>query len=323
MKGNFYILIVSAFMASGMLQSCKKKELPVTPPDKGDVETASVEMSANYKYQVYFDLSSNSMKGMHLKTEWDLGIACSPSDKSIILNTSKVMFAAPMDGLTFEDITDTTGFNTLKRTDASNGRTEELASFGHQLFIVEKGMNELGQQLGFFKFEVLENTDAYFKGRFANLDGSNEETVTLEKNADYNFIFINWSNGVDVKSIEPPKSEWDLVFTQYTFIFHEPEYYPYLVTGCLINHHETRCYEEATRSFDEIDLAYAESIMTSEDRDIIGYDWKTFNGTTYTIDSERTFIILDQDGYFYKLRFIDFYNDLGEKGSPKFEFQRL
>jgi len=35
------------------------------------------------------------------------------------------------------------------------------------------------------------------------------------------------------------------------------------------------------------------------------------------------YVIRDRDGFFYKLRFIDFSNDMGEKGYPKFEFVRL
>ncbi len=322
-SGKVLKLLLLPLIIGGTFPSCKKGELPVTPPTKGDVTTASVEMSSNYKYQIYFDLSSNSNKGMNVKTDWDLGISCSSENPAIILNTSKVMFAAPITALSFDEISDTTGFSTLKQVDASNGRIEETALFGHTTFIVEKGMNELGQHLGFFKLEIIENTDVQFKGRFANLDGSSEETVTLQKDSDFNFIFVNWSNGVETKAIEPPKTEWDLIFTQYTFIFHEPEYYPYLVTGCLTNHTNTWCYEESNKSFDAIDLAYAESLVLSSDRDIIGYDWKVFDGNTYTIDSERTFIIRDQDGYYYKLRFIDFYNDQGEKGSPRFEYQRL
>lgn len=321
-SGNFNNLLLLLLTSGSVLLSCKKGELPVIPPDKGDITTASVEMSPSYKYQIYFDLSSNTNKGMNLKTDWDLAISCL-DDNAVFLNTSKVMFVAPVTDKTFEEITDTVGFYSLRRTDASNGRIEESAFFGHSLYIVDRGMNEMGLSMGFFKVEVLENSTLQFKARFANLDGSNDEIVTLQKDDQYNYLFLNWSNGIESKTIEPPKSEWDLVFTQYTFVFYNPEYYPYLVTGCLTNRHQTLCYEETQLSFEDIDLAYAESVVTSSDRDIIGYDWKEFDGTTYAIDSERTFIIRDQDGFYYKLRFIDFYNDLGEKGSPKFEYQRL
>ena len=38
---------------------------------------------------------------------------------------------------------------------------------------------------------------------------------------------------------------------------------------------------------------------------------------------DMNYVIRDRDGFFYKLRFIDFNNDMGEKGYPKFEYVRL
>ena len=63
----------------------------------------------------------------------------------------------------------------------------------------------------------------------------------------------------------------------------------------------------------------------STQRDIIGFNWKTFDFDTqvYTINSSMNYIIQSENGIFYKLRFIDFYNNSGEKGYPKFEIQEL
>ena len=59
--------------------------------------------------------------------------------------------------------------------------------------------------------------------------------------------------------------------------------------------------------------------------DVIGYDWKYYNfdDAVYTIVPEMNYVIRDRDGFYYKLRFVDFYNDQGVKGYPKFEFARL
>ena len=60
-------------------------------------------------------------------------------------------------------------------------------------------------------------------------------------------------------------------------------------------------------------------------QDKIGYDWKSFDldNQIYTIDSKKNYIIKDQKGFYYKMHFIDFYNNNGEKGFPLFEFQLL
>ena len=317
-KWKFLFLMICSFLIG-----CKKGELPVTPPNNGDLVTNSVDMSSNYAYQVYFDLSSNSNKGSNLKTNWDLGISCKLGSSEVILNTSKLMFAAAILDRTFDQIVDTTGFGTSKITDESNGQSDKLALFGHSLFIIDKGMNELGIHLGFFKLEIIENSATEFKAKFANVDGTNEELVTLQKNDAYNFLFVNWSNGLSTVVVEPPKSEWDLVFTQYVHIFYEPEFTPYLVTGCLTNSHETKAIEVVDKAFEEINLGYAESQFFTNDRDVLGYDWKLFDGSNYTINPDKIFIIKDEEGFYYKLRFIDFYNESGEKGNPTFEFLRL
>lgn len=303
--------------------ACKKDELPVSLPNKGDIETAAVSMSSNYKYQIYFDLSSKSNKGQNLKTEWDIGISNDLTSNDVILNTSKMMFVSPITTKTFAEIQDTIGFGQLKRTDESRGQSIDLACTGNDLFIVDKGMNENGIQLGIYKFQILQNESDFVTIKCANIDGSNEETKTLTKDSEYNFTFINWNNGIEQKMIEPKKNDWDLIFTQYTFIFYEPEYTPYLVTGCLLNSTNTFAIIVENKTFESLDLAYAESQFFPIKRDAIGYEWKFFNGTIYTINTELIYIIKDQNGFYYKLRFIDFYDENGEKGAPQFEYQQL
>lgn len=320
MHNNKFILTLIVFL---VLSACRKDELPVNPPDKGSVITSSVSMSSNYKYQIYFDLSSHSNKGQHPKTDWDLGISTASGSNDIILNTSKMMFVAPISGLTFDQIQDTLGFASIKKTDEPRGLSTDLACFGHQLFIVDKGMNEIGQHLGFFKLEILAQTQSTVTLKCANLNGTSEETKTISKNSNYNYVFINWENSINEVMIEPAKNEWDLIFTQYTHLFHEPEFTPYLVTGCLLNSTATFAIEVSNKSFESIDLSYAESQFYDYKRDAIGYDWKEFNGTVYTVNSEKVFIIKDQEGFYYKLRFIDYYDELGIKGAPQFEHQRL
>jgi len=72
------------------------------------------------------------------------------------------------------------------------------------------------------------------------------------------------------------------------------------------------------------------SIYTFSSRqDYIGYEWKdvtvdvSSNTAVYQVKTENNYIIRDTEGFYYKLRFVSFYNDLGEKGYPVFEFAAL
>ena len=125
--------------------------------------------------------------------------------------------------------------------------------------------------------------------------------------------------------IEPKKDSWDVVFTQFSKVFYEPEFTPYVVVGCLTNPYKTLSYYAEGKTFDEINLSFAENTTLSTDWDAIGYDWKSFslNQSMYDVYYNKVYLIKDQNEYYYKLRFVDFYSDNGEKGSPTFEYQRL
>jgi hypothetical protein len=318
---NFTVLLVIGIFFS----SCRKKELPVSSPDLGAITTTAIETSSNYERIVYFDLGTNSNKGVAFKINWDLGFSCNSETPYIILNTAKIMLAAKITDKTFAEVNSTSGITVNGRPDHPSGRMDSLAIQGGGVYILDRGYDIDGNLLGHFKMEVIENNATHFKGKFANIDGSNEQTVTIQKNTAYNFVYMNWSatGTITTPTIEPEKEEWDLVFTQYTEIFHEPEYMPYSVTGCLTNTYNTQALRVTNLSFEEIDLEKAESLLLSNDRNAIGYNWKEyqFDQGVYVVDFLKVYVIKDSEGYYYKLRFVDFYNQVGEKGTPTFEFQ--
>ena len=63
--------------------------------------------------------------------------------------------------------------------------------------------------------------------------------------------------------------------------------------------------------------------------DFIGHEWKDVevdvnsNTAVYVVNSDKIYIVKDTEGFYYKLRFISYYNELGEKGFPVFEHKRL
>ncbi|MGM0478697.1 MAG: HmuY family protein [Bacteroidota bacterium] len=314
----FSVIIVLAF-------GCLKEEIPVSPYSPGDVTTSSVNMEPNYKWQMYFDLGTDQMVGKNLKTKWDLGFTCCDSSHNVILNSSRSMFAYPTGTTDYTSVSDTVGYMHNQRFDLPGGNLDSTALNGwenDEVFIIDRGYDSEGTHMGFRKFQVNEANGSQFEVTFGTLE-STGNTVSLPRNADYNYTFLNLETGQLVDA-EPSKTSWDLVFTQYTHLFYEPEQTPYLVTGCLLNSHETRALQvDDGVSFEEIDLDYAAGLQLTEQQNTIGYDWKTFTGNGFEINSDQIYVIKDIEGYFYKLRFIDFYDDQGNKGTPKFEFQQL
>ena len=57
--------------------SCEMEEIPVSPHNPGDIQINQIELSNDYRHQVFYDLGSNSIISDNLKTDWDLGFESS------------------------------------------------------------------------------------------------------------------------------------------------------------------------------------------------------------------------------------------------------
>jgi len=312
------------------LSSCRKDELPVPFVKNKNVTTVEIVTGNDYDRQVYFNLFNGSEVDTSHRDDWDLGFSCS-STPYIICNTAKMMTAMLVEDTNFEQLTDKGDFDNKQKLDHSTGRVDSLAIRGGNLFLIDRG-SSFDPTAGFIKFEIIEHNEDFFKGRIANLDGSNEQNVYIAKNTDYNFVYLKWEKTEPYSTplVEPKKTEWDIVFTQYGYFFYEQDM-RYSVMGCLTNTYNTKAIKVADKDkkFEDVNLAYAQSLTLTDDKDAIGYDWKTYSFSpppsgSYIIDSEQTYIIEDQHGNYYKLRFIGFQNPTtGEKGTPIFEYIEL
>ncbi|MBN8695561.1 MAG: hypothetical protein J0L87_03430 [Bacteroidetes bacterium] len=322
MHKKYFIALFSTFI----LYACEKEEIPVPKHDPGHVITNSVNMNSDYKWQIYFDLKTNTVVGQNLKSIWDLGFACSETENHIILNSAKSMFCYNTLNSNFNTVTDTSGFSSDKKCDHPSGHPDSTAigewEGFNNVYIIDRGYNENGIHQGYKKIQFLNATSTSYTIRFADLNGNNDTTIQVAKDTNYNFTFLSFTNASSV-IVEPPKNTWDLVFSQYTHIFYEPEPTPYLVTGCLLNRHQTMATIDSTTSFNTINFTLLTSYSLSSNINTIGYNWKTYSGSTYITHPYYNYIIKDQEGYYYKLHFIDFYNASGIKGNPKWEFQQL
>jgi len=312
-----------------LASSCRKGELPVSRPSNKNINTVEIVTGVNYDRQVYFNLLDNEEVGTSHRNDWDLGFSCSDTPY-IVCNTGRMMTAMLVEDNTFEQLTSKGDFENNQKLDHSTGRIDSLAIRGGSLFLINRGIG-VDADAKFIKLEIIEHTKTLFKGRIANLDGSNEQTVSISKNTEYNFVYLKWdkSEKCSTPIVEPKKTEWDIVFTQYGYIFYQPAML-YSVMGCLTNSYNTKALKilPDDKKFEEVNLAYAQTLDLLEDKDVIGYDWKSVHGVTatptWTIQYDNTYIIKDQNDIYYKLRFIGFNNPTtGEKGTPVFEYMAL
>jgi len=160
----------------------------------------------------------------------------------------------------------------------------------------------------FRKIKIENLTGTTYTIRHAKLDGSNEITKTLNKLTD-NFgqklIFYNFSTNSSVDIL--PAGGFDLMYCRYISIAKDPNgtiVQQYNVTGVLtgpgVKTAEVNGVNPATVKFDD----YKDKLSTVTD--IIGYDWKTLVGTSWSIDLNKVFFVKTADNKVWKIHFIDF-----------------
>ncbi len=324
-----YIVLLFAFT------SCFEEDEIVPPHAIGNLTEGEVELTETYKYQVFYDLETNKTVKQNLISEWDLGFETSDSGWHVILNTSKMMLAGNTGLTDFEAVKNNNG--PVMNYDPSHGNLDSTA-IGNwysvtddkpvsldYVYVIDRGTDEEFNTVGEKKVTFNLQDENNYVVRFANLNGSEEKTVLIPKDTSVNFVCFSFENGI--VDIEPDKNNWDLQFGKYsTLLFTDVgDPYPYLVTGVLLNPYKTVAVLDSIHQFDEVSFEIAEMQNFVNQKDIIGYEWKLydFDNGMYTVLPEKIYILKNRVGYYYKLRFIDYYNSTGEQGFPTFEFLRL
>ncbi|MBN2745388.1 MAG: HmuY family protein [Bacteroidales bacterium] len=327
------IIIAAIFLLTG----CFKEDEKIPPHEPGSLQLQTVGMGQYYETQIYFDLSTNQIVTSHSKDLYDLKFACADSALLIKLNSAMFMKAASTGDTNFFGTTDTTGVSW--KYDASSGNNDSIAIdnwfditvsdtiFNQKVFIIDRGITALGVAQGVRKFRVLAYQKGIFTIQYANMDNSKISIVQVVKNPEKNFVQLNLNNNEPPLDLEPKKADWDLLFCQYTDILRTDagEDYPYLVTGVLVNQNGVQSGINHDLSFDNITMADLPAFDLTTQENNIGYEWKwyDFNAGYYSVLSDINYAVKDTEGYYYKLRFVGFYNSQGLKGFPQFEFQKL
>lgn len=317
-------LAVAAFFMPLLLQSCIRDEDPVAPYQSGNIRNRTLVMGTDYRTQLFYNIAADSVIALGNKNDWDLAFSCTPTEGGIVmLNQARYMFAWNTNRTNVSS-SDTIGFFSNRRWDAAN-RPDSIAIGNVKNkttdFWIDRGLDENGDPLPLEKITFVNVDYQKYRIKVQHQGEATAQEFEIQKDTNYNFIHFSLANRRTV-AVEPPKKMWDLAFTQYMHTFTDP-YTPYLVTGVLLNTYETTCAADSTTGWDKIDRTFAQKLNFSNKPDVIGYDWKAFINSVYITDIRRNYIVRTAEGFYYKIRFIDFYDNRGTKGSPKFEVQKL
>ena len=309
------------------LSSCFKEDDPVPPyVSPAGVHTVVAEMKPDYSIQSYYDLETNTFVSSNNREDWDFSYSCKAGVSAVYLNSAKKVRVFDTQSADWA-VSFTPSGSTDWLYDASTGEPENTAlhnRINDNVYIMDLGVTVTGTAIGYKKIKFVSATEQDITLQYADLDGNNIRTLTLSKNADYNFVYYSFKNGGAQVTPEPTKDKYDLLFTFYTskvYYDNNTAFEWYGVSGVLLNPTGVTVAVDSADKFTSLTYQDLTNYTFSDKRDAIGYDWKTYdiNAGVYTILVKNTYMVRDRNGSFWKLRFTSFTNALGEHGYPTFE----
>jgi hypothetical protein len=317
------------------LTSCEKEDSPITLPPPGEMKVVSASMGLNYDDQVFVDFETGLTKTVPYRS-YDLAFEASADGWRVYLNTGKLMFVA---NTTSNDlvVADSTGKEWKTETEHLYDDSTAFGNWqsGNAVYVIDRGRVEHFGAARWRKFQILSVNDNEYKIRFSLYNNTQVTDFTIPKNPAYSLMYFSFENGGKMVDVAPEKNMWDVVFTKYTYTYYsEPVNSPYryyLVTGALLNKwagNENICIRQDSIvnyiPFVEVDGIEAASYPFNQLAGAIGFGWKDFDfNLGYIIVPNRYYLLKDNTGFIYKIRFLDFYDDQGNKGTATFEYQRL
>ncbi|MCB0547990.1 MAG: T9SS type A sorting domain-containing protein [Phaeodactylibacter sp.] len=304
-------------------------------------EFVQVAVGASYSQQAFYTLSNNE-KTVLANESWDLAFGTAAQGAAIFYNEAAKasftgeapqlsLYLAPTnnfaDEVNLSLITDTLynpeidwdngAFNSIKNENDPDDYGWGAFDTGTQSILGNK-VYALQLRNGTWKKIFIESmANGIFTMKYANLDGTGENTVTINK-ADYSgspLAFFSFTSGTATAS----PSGWDLLFTRYRTPLDpgDGEVIQYMVTGVLsapgVEVAEARNIDPETVDY----TLYLDSLGSQ--LDIIGQDWKFFDlgASMWIVDLSRAYFVKTAGNHLWKLVFYTF--DGSSTGNFTFE----
>lgn len=285
----------------------------------------TVSTSAGYANQVWYSLVNDEVKSTS-KDNWDLAFEIKGFYSSILANTQKTGLKVYQSPFSFGEWSsfDTSGYaswtalhnsdtawelGALNRSGVFN--TADMgwgeydpnthAIVGTRLFLLVNSNNE------FYKLGINSLVSGTYKFTYMNIDQSDSNTFSFKK-SDYSnsqFAYFDMSSKT-IFEREPDAAEWDLTFTKYIYNNYPDGnggFIQYPVTGVLSNKKIEIAEVKNVNVNTHTDY---QSANYSENINVIGSDWKTFNGMQFVIKDSLVYFAKDLNDNVWKLVFTGF-----------------
>ncbi len=320
---NCSLTLHALFMALVGTMGCFPEDKPVLLPPPGQAQVMQITQGPDYERQYFFHFERGDTVGSDYHS-WDL--CFSTSDRHVWINGGNMALVARTSEQSLYQVRDTQQLQW--QMDASSWHPDSTAIgswWSHpQVYILDRGVRFAADQR-WFKMKLAEVNGNTYRLQYALLHSNDSAEVLIVKDLRKHYVYFSFDKGEIPPFEEPDRDRWELLFTRYRHVFHNQEPpLPYVVTGVLLNPSVSVAID-SLYSFEEINDTIAQSLNYVARRDAIGFQWKYFDFSTqaFVVRPYVTYIVQDRKGVYWKMRFIDFYNDAGQKGYPTFEYQRL
>lgn len=285
----------------------------------------SVSIGAGYISQSYYSYSNGLVKTS--TSDWDLAFGIGGFNVAIRTNDGKgvEVYLYPNGDTAAWNNIDTTGLQNWTPRFNNENNWEETAfsdvgknhpDYGWGVYnsvshdVIGDSIYIIKTKAGDFKKIVINGmyTNGDFTFTYADLDGSNEMTSTINKK-DYvgkNFAYYSIASGTEL-DLEPLSSEWDVVFSRYMAYSTANGFYP--SAGVQTNYYKQSA---EARGVDLNNVDWAQQNFVDEIGEI-GWDWKEFNMGTFTYDmiDSLTYFVADTNNNVWQMTFTGFDYTIG------------
>jgi hypothetical protein len=292
------------------LAACFPKEDAVEPTPRIN---KSVTLDAgDYKNTVaFYSLDNAEVVAEASPMDWDFYI-----DEDVIrLNYFRSMQVAKFDQ-SWDKLEDTVGLDFRNLTYDSYESMSQWELAEDQIYVVDYGLDNEFNPIGLTSVRF-ERTTTGIK-IWQNAIGSDYETFEELNEASF-YYNIREKRSLDL----PQETEYDVAFGKYTdLVTIDNITQDYLIYGAIQG--KALAYYE-NEPFDSVKTEQFNAIRLMNNKDVLGWDWKNYNRPkdAYEIVDNRTYLIMSNAGFKYKLRFVNFYNTAGQSGHPTFEWELL
>ena len=318
---GFFIfsLLLSMIITTG----CLEKEIPIEPHSSGETKTSQVLLGTDYGSQIHYNLSTNSVVNSNETIVWDIAFNVNENNIKAILNSSRIVTLAH---------TNIPDYNTPLSEDDINGLEFNHDDIqgpnwgtaigdlydGSDLTILNLGVDINNQQLGLRRLQIDSVNDQGYFISYGDIELTYKTSLLIPRSNEIEWLHFSILNGT-IQNLEPKIGDWDLYFTKYIELLDEAYYYP--VVGVLSMPEGMEVLDDPALSWNQILVADWDTLEFSTAWNEIGYDWKAydFESAEYSIDQERCFAIRTANGKEFVLRFLDFYDQMGNVGSITLE----